>query len=175
MCDALPFKETSKLIFGPLRREDMPTLLKWRNASPGAWRDATATTITRQYDWYDKVVSYTQWWRAVYLGGIFVAQAQLYPVDWENKSAEIGLIVDPEMQGCGLGKRIVNETLGYGFRYLGLNMIWGEAYLCTDAWKFWHRIAPPDNQRFLPQRKMWDGGFWDSLYFCWLSRDWEGK
>jgi RimJ/RimL family protein N-acetyltransferase len=159
--------------FGPLRREDMPMLLKWRQASPGAWRDPIATTITRQYEWFDTVVSHEHWIRGVYsVEGNFIGQTQLYPIDWYNRSAEIGVIVCAGRRQ-GIGTEIVNKTLTYGFRNLGLNMIWGEVYYCTDAWKFWNKICK--NKVVLPQRKFWNRKYWDSLYFWWVASEWEGK
>jgi RimJ/RimL family protein N-acetyltransferase len=162
-----------KIEFGLLRREDMPMLLKWRNESAGAWRDPITTTITYQYKWFDTVVSHEDWIRGVYNGdgGNFIGQTQLYPVDWRNRSAEIGVIVCAGRRQ-GIGTEIVNKTLTHGFLKLGLNMIWGEVYYCTDAWKFWDKICP--NKMILPQRKFWDGKYWDSLYFWWLASEWGG-
>jgi RimJ/RimL family protein N-acetyltransferase len=173
--------------FAPLRREDMPELLKWRNASPGAWRDPIPTTITKQYEWFDTIVSHNLWFGGMYCNCIgepikktcieyafLMAQTQLYPIDKDNHCAEIGLIVDPERRCQGIGEEVVKSTIDYGFRNLGLNMIWGECYYCTDAWKFWDKICP--NRVLLPQRKFWEGKFWDSLYFWWLRDEWkEGK
>lgn len=160
---------------GALRREDMPTLLAWRNLTPEAWRDPIPTTITRQYEWFDTMVSHSLWWAGVYddESGAFLAQTQLYPIDWQNRYGEIGLIVDPNLRGRGIGEEIVEKTLTYGFRDLGLNMIYGEAYLSNKAWQFWDKICP--DKVVMPQRKYWKGGFYNSLYFWWIGSEWEGK
>ena len=169
--DALKTETDFPLHFGALREEDLDALFAWRSATPGAWRDPIATTIVKHRQWYEGTVSYEDWIRGVYdADGCFIAQTQLHPIDWHNKSAEIGLIVNPIMRRKGLGREIVQDTLHYGFRNLGLNTIWGEVYKCTDAWLFWTKVCP--NMTTMPQRKCWDGMVWDSIYFWWTAGEW---
>jgi RimJ/RimL family protein N-acetyltransferase len=160
---------------GALKREDMPQLLAWRNMFPEAWRDPRPTTITQQYDWFDNIVSKSsegRYW-GVYSDGVFVGQVELTSIIWEYGIAEIGLIVDPNLRGLGIGRLAVWLALKQGFEYLRLDTICGECYLCNKAHTFWSRLAKEwgGTQRVLRRRKRWDGKLWDSVYFDWAKEE----
>jgi GNAT superfamily N-acetyltransferase len=149
--------------FKRLRIRDMPALLRWRRLSPDAWRDPSSSWF-KQFKWLFFTAWRKGWIRGVYEDGMFVAQTQLYPIDKRKNCGEIGIVVNPEWRGLGLGKYIVWKTLLQGFHFMKLDQIWGEAYLATDARKFWFKICP--NKFIMPKR---------SLYFWWLASEWDNK
>ena len=154
-----------------LRREDMPQLLTWRNASPEAWRDPRPTTITQQYEWFDGPVSHNpngRYWGA-YEEGFFVGQAEVTSIIWDSRIGEIGIIADPDFRGHGLGKQILAATLQQAFNTLNLKTVWGECYECNDACNFWLKYIKEWSaySTILKNRKYWNGKFYDSIYFSW--------
>jgi hypothetical protein len=163
--------------FGALRREDMPLIWQWRNQTPEAWRDPRPTTITQQYDWFDKVVSHNpngRYW-GIYLDDKLVGQVELTSIIWEYGTAEIGLIINIDYWSNGIGSAAVKFALEMGFNYLGLQTIYGESYKCAAA-DFWEKRAKKwgGYTTTLPLRKRtYDGELWDILYFSWARDDWN--
>ena len=160
---------------GPLKREDMSQLLEWRNQFPEAWRDPRPTTITQQYEWFDNIVSKSaegRYW-GVYADGVFVGQVELTSIIWEYGIGEIGLIVDPSLQGKGIGREAVRLAIKQAFEYLRLETVCGECYYCNDAWRFWRKIAIDWGAYITPlrNRKRWDNRLWDALYFSWHKEE----
>jgi hypothetical protein len=95
-------------------------------------------------------------------------------IQWENRIAEISLILSPAVRSKGLGEQAVDLLLAEGFDRMGLKTIFGECYYCNDAHEFWLKITEGFGGYItrLPNRKFWAGQFWDSLYFsidgdCW--------
>jgi RimJ/RimL family protein N-acetyltransferase len=92
-------------------------------------------------------------------------------IQWENRLAEISLIIDPAMRGHGIGEKAVDLILDKAFNYMNLQTVCGECYQCnTEGIKFWKKIADQGRYSingwvFLPNRKFWDGEYYDSLYF----------
>jgi len=89
-------------------------------------------------------------------------------IEWENRRAEISLIVRPEERNKGLGAKMVAILLSQGFENLNLDNIYGEVYLCNaQAVAFWDKIIKWYNAQavILRDTKYWDGRKWDSKYF----------
>ena len=89
-------------------------------------------------------------------------------IQWENRLAEISILIAPEYRGKGYGAEAVAGILGRGFGQLNLYGIWGECYTCSNAVRFWERqIAKHGGSSCtLPgHRKYWGGAYWPSLYF----------
>jgi len=107
-------------------------------------------------------------------GLYFCGMGGLTYIQWENRIAEISLILSPAVRSKGLGEQAVDLLLAEGFDRMGLKTIFGECYYCNDAHEFWLKITEGFGGYItrLPNRKFWAGQFWDSLYFsidgdCW--------
>jgi len=100
-------------------------------------------------------------WRPVGMGG-------LTGIQWENRIAEISLIIHQHWRNRGIGQIAAALLLDEGFGNLGLKTIFGECYLCNcntvQFWKFFARVYFGYTTT-LPNRKYYKGKFWDSLYF----------
>ncbi len=89
-------------------------------------------------------------------------------IQWENRLGEISLIIDPKEQGKQHGRRAVGGLLGEAFGNMGLKTVFGECYWCdSGAVAFWKRMTTEHagQETVLPNRKLWKGRFYDSLYF----------
>ena len=97
-------------------------------------------------------------------------------IEWENRLAEISIILNPEYQGKGYGEKAVDLLLDQGFNYLNLENIWGECYKCNPALSFWRKICGKyiGYTTILPKRKYWEGTYHDSLYFNINKSNFEG-
>jgi len=87
-------------------------------------------------------------------------------VQSENGIAEIGCLIFSEYRKNGYGLKAVSELLKEGFGNLRLDNIFGECYYC-GALSFWRKIAGMYGAytTSLPNRKYYNGRFWDSYYF----------
>lgn len=147
----------------------------WRNA----WRESTRTPIllteAMQDDFYRSVIcdrnAPHRYW-AIVGGTEFLGMGGLTFIQWENRLAEISLILNPKATGQGYGTQAVALLLEEGFRRMGLLTIVGECYECNAAVDFWRAIAKryDGDMTTLPRRKFWDGKLWDALYFS-IARD----
>ncbi len=88
-------------------------------------------------------------------------------IQWEYRIGEIGLVIDPQVRCKGFGSEAVKLFLSEAFGNMGLKTVYGECYMCNDAWKFWRKIKEQygGQETILPNRKLWKGKFYDSLYF----------
>ncbi len=109
---------------------------------------------------------------SIYRQQVFIGLTGITYIDWANSHAEISLIIDPVEQGKGYGKEAVDDVLKWARNGPCLNVIYGECFLCSPSVKFWQKIS--DSFTILPQRKLWDGKYWDSLYFTFFLEKLDG-
>jgi len=106
----------------------------------------------------------------------FVGYAGLTYIQWENRIAEIAMLIDPTLRGNGYGEQAFDLLLDAGFNQLGLNCIFGECYTANaDRTAFWKKVTEKyrGTMTMLRARKFWGGKFWDSLYFDILKEEYE--
>lgn len=158
--------------------DDVLTVRHWRNTCPEALRTAGKTTAEQQKKFYMKLqeVDNMKYFSA-YDGDVLIGFTGLTGIDKENKNAEISLIIDPEQSGKGYGKQIVKMILDKAFNEYGLNNVYGEVYHCNDNFVFWVKICAIYNgyTTRLPQRKIWQGKEYDSMYFNINKEEYNGE
>ncbi|MFA5323736.1 MAG: GNAT family protein [Smithella sp.] len=169
-----------------LSLSDLETVRLWRNENLAMLRTPFLLTLEMQADFYHNVVcnrqAYARYWAIVgdnnqywckdgngsFIPGrnsMLIGMCGLENISWENRSAEISIIMDPEIHGYG--EQAVDMLLDQGFNCLNLENIYGECYECCPAIGFWNKM----NRRHkaiisvLPKRKYWQGRYCDSLYF----------
>jgi RimJ/RimL family protein N-acetyltransferase len=105
----------------------------------------------------------------------FIGMVGLENIEWENRRAEISIILDPEYRGKGFGEQAVNLLLEQGFFFMNLEIIWGECYTCNPALQFWKKIAKKYLARCadIPFTKFWKYQYYDSFYFAFLKEDYN--
>lgn len=116
----------------------------------------------------------------------FVGMGGLTYIQWENRIAEISLILDPAQRGKGFGEQAVDLLLEQAFDRLGLKTVVGEVYGCnTEGIRFWAKMVdkyrPKDEPKWqtippfvrLHNRKFWKGQFWPGEYFEFDADDWR--
>ena len=89
-------------------------------------------------------------------------------IEWENRQAEISLIIYPALQGQGYGKKAVELLLDQAFNYMNLELVYGECYFCNDRGvEFWKSIVEHYKGRHtaICKGKYWNGKKYGSLYF----------
>ena len=145
---------------------------EWRNEIRETLRTPFFLTEKMQEDFYYSLTRNSNnryWMLSEY--GVGVGMGGLVGIEWENSLAEISLILDPEHRRKGLGGKAVAVILYEGFNNMNLSNIYGECYLSNPNIEFWRAMIEKRGAReaILPNRKYWNGRYWDSLYFNFSS------
>ena len=166
-------------------KEDVEKARQWRNEVLETLRTPFPLTKEMQEDFYHNVICNRQapsrfWavqrvWDEKHLAGKTEAKFQtvglvgLVGIEWENRLAEISMMINPSEKGKGYGTKALGLLLAKGFRELNLENIYGECYTCNPAICFWKKMIARYSilsySTTLPNRKFWDGKYWDGLYF----------
>jgi RimJ/RimL family protein N-acetyltransferase len=154
----------------PLTENMCETARKWRNEDISFLRTPFFLTEKMQKDFYIDIVcnrDSKHRYYAVMKGMEFVALVGLTNISLENRSAELSLLVDPQLRKNNIGFDALLLLLSEGFKNLNLDNIYGECYDCNPAVKFWIKaIQRLECEKVrLPRRKFYDGKYYDSLYF----------
>ncbi len=151
--------------------EDCEQVRLWRNNCLEALRTPYPLTEEQQERFYMDVVCNKdaphKYW-SIYDDDKFIAFGGLTHISWENRIAEISLIVNPAHREQGIGEECVKLLLAEGFGKMGLATIFGEVYCCNlEGLAFWRKITKAFSgyETLLSRRKMWNNQLWDSMYF----------
>lgn len=160
--------------------EDMLTDLEWRKTCPESLRTTHLITPYEQTNFYHTVIANGQAphrYYAVRDGAACVAVVSLEYIQWENRYAEIGLIVDPRRQRQGIGYQAVDLILEKAFDCMGLKTVWGEVYEVNPSLQFWVRVCERYHGFMTkwPRRKFWHGRLYDAVLFSIAQEGWEAS
>jgi len=99
----------------------------------------------------------------------FIGMCGLTNIEWENGTAEISLIINPEYRGNGYGEKGVELLLDEAFKNMRLSSVFGEVYNCGNR-GFWEKIVDDkqDYKTDLKYRKYYNGEMYDSMWFTFL-------
>ena len=155
-----------------LKKEDMKYILEERNKTIGVLRTPSMLTLEQQMDFYNNVCcdrnSRSRYFAVRKLNfKEIIGMVGIEKIEWENGIGEISIIVGSGYTGVGVGSKSVYEILNYGFNRLRLQTIYGECYTCNPNIEFWIKQVKKYNEHstILPNRKFFDGEYYDSLYF----------
>ena len=161
-------------------------ILEWRNKHLETLRTSQMLTEDMQQKFYDEVISNRdskhRYWairaqrkeiqeppnNLTCNDELFIGVGGLTNISWENRNAEISLILCDTYQGMGLGEQAVDLLLDQGFNYMNLENIYGEVYECNrKGVEFWLKIIQNYKgwNTIWPDRKFWEGQYWDSIIF----------
>ncbi len=163
---------------------DLEQVRLWRNENLSALRTPFLLTAEQQEAFYLNTIcnrqANSQYWgiwgdtqilyaddRPIDGAKELIGMCGLENIQWENRLAEISMILNPDYRGKGYGGKAVALLLDQGFNYLNLENIYGECYFCNPAVEFWKTICKRYGAKCcnIPNRKYWNGQYYDSLYF----------
>jgi len=166
MIKLIPFEQLCSRI-------NLEKIAHWRNQVPETLRSTNRTHPELQIFWYDKVVA-DKTCRYFYIHNIeddIIGYCGLDKISTINKTAEISLLINPELHKTGHGRDAISELLLYGFEKLKLNCIFAEVYLTTNNWEFWRKMGFKE-EGLLRERKFWKGRFYHSVSGSILKSEW---
>jgi GNAT superfamily N-acetyltransferase len=154
--------------FAPLEREDMPIIVAERAMIPETLRTPYFINGDMQNNYYESVLcnrsSTTRYFK--FLDNTnFIGMGGIENISFENSNGELSILVFSKYRGCGYGKRLVYQILDYAFRYLNLENVFAECYMCGNV-RFWEKIVDEIGASYacLESRKFYSGQYWNSLY-----------
>lgn len=174
--------------FKALSLPDLEQVRQWRNECLEALRTPFLLTKEMQEEFYKDIIcnrhANARYW-GVWVdekvtmsmvkpmpdvevdGEIFIGMTGLENISWENRLAEISIMLNPGYHRKGYGKKAVELLLDQGFNYLNLENIYGECYACNPALIFWFKIIEKYNADIvlLPNRKYYNGQYFSGTYF----------
>lgn len=160
-----------------LTLEQCQQVRRWRNECLETLRTPYPLTEEMQTNFYRTVVidpnASHRYFAIILEDSCFAGMAGLTDISLHNLSAEVSLILGPNYRSRGLGYHAANLIVEHGFGILNLDCIYGEVYTTNPIGVlFWKKFAKVHNARTanIPDRKRWDGKYYDSFYFS-LRRD----
>lgn len=153
-------------------KEDLAHFKKWRSES---WRmlrfGYRPLTDLNQDEFFQKISTDKELIIFTVEAGCLeaVGYVQLYPIDWKNRKAEVGVIINKKYQGEGFAKEALQLIVQYGFKTLGLNKIYAEIFdYNPESIGLFEKVGFKLEGR-LCQTHFWDGMFHDSLMYSILA------
>ena len=150
--------------------QDVEQARLWRNENLVPYRTPFFLTEEMQKEFYLNVVCNRKAdhrYYSVYDGDKFIALIGLVNISWENRNAEISIVVNPKFKHHGYGRKSLRLLLSQGFNSLNLENIYGESYSCNADIEFWIKTIKEYDLKYtsLPARKFANGSYHDSIYF----------
>ncbi len=164
-----------------LSKEDCEKVRIWRNQSLETLRTPYQLTKEMQEVFYRDVIcnpnSPHRYWAIRSKDNILLGMVGLTDIS-DGLTGEISLIIHPGHRRLGVASESFKRVLDKGFKELSLQIVYGEAYMSNmSGVNFWVKVAMQYNAKtaILPDRKRWQGRFWDSFYFSIKNKDVYGK
>lgn len=152
-----------------ITKEEIEIVRQWRNEDLSYLRTPFLLTQEMQEEFYINTIcnrlSNSRFWAIDDAG--FLGMAGFVNIHWENRNAEISIVLNPNKRNKGYGFKAIGELLRTGFYSINLQNIYGECYKCNPSIIFWEKVIKrySGTTTMLPARKYWNGIMYDSIYF----------
>jgi RimJ/RimL family protein N-acetyltransferase len=135
----------SKVILGPLLKEDSLSLFKWINDELLVKRNNNYQPIHEgnHENWFNDIIKRPDVRIfSIRVEGVLIGTCQLYNIDWINRNAELQIrIGSSDYRGKGLGKQALDYLISYGFSQLNLNRIYLNVFEYNEqAFKLYEKL-----------------------------------
>ena len=144
---------------------------EWRNERLETLRTSYRITEQMQEEFYDKISRRDSPHRyyAIMDGGLFLGMGGLTNIQWENRTAEISLILKNENEHDR--RRVYELLFDEGFANMGLLTTTGEVYQCNDLEPMIKKIIEGFGGYTTEMigRKFWDGKLYNATWFGVIS------
>ena len=162
-----------------LTREQIQQAREWRNSESQFLRTPYLITEQMQNEFFDNVINNRDSKHRYFaimgemkesLEREFIGMGGITNIEWENGTAEISLIINPDYRGKGKGKEAVHWLLREGFRNMRLESIFGEVYECGNL-QFWVKMVNHFDgySTILKNRKYYYNRMYDSMWFSFTN------
>jgi len=167
-----------------LTKEEWEQCRLCRNENLSIWRTPYLLTKEMQEDSYNNMIcnrkANSRYWGVHEIiqegeSDTFIGVVGLTDIFWENRFAELSMMLNINFNQQGLGTKALLRLLDKGFNELNLENIRGEAYTCSITIDFWNKILERTGayKTYLPNVKYWQSSYYQSLYFNFTKKDFK--
>lgn len=156
------------------RYNELTKIANWRNQTLHTLRSHCKTNPNNQPRWVVNLDAATEKYFYIYDDNVFIGYCGLDKINYNNNSAEMSLLIGPEFQREGHGKKTVEKLFEIAFEKLGLNRIHIEVYTTSGNWKFWESCGFTI-EGLLRETKYLEGKYYDSIVASILKSEWKVK
>lgn len=153
-----------------LTLSDAQAARRWRNDRPDALRTAYPLSEAEQEAWY---LDHDGRFFAIVDDLDLLGYGGIQHIQWESRIGELSLLMAPESDY--MRDHALHLLLEYAFSVLRLDTVYAEVYESNKDIAYWQLVAgdPWVTSVRLPNRKFYDGCYWDSLYISFDRGDYE--
>lgn len=171
--------------FRAIEKEDLPCFVKWLN-DPEVRQGLSLLvplSLAEEEDWFEGVLKRSPFERPLAIeiqpdpkkeDWVFVGNCGLIAIDWQNRSAEIGIhIGEKEYWDQGFGTKAMRLMLKHGFNNLNLHRLWLRVFENNQR-----AIRSYEKARFIQegnfrQAQYLDGKYVDVMIMSMLQNEWQ--
>ena len=169
-----------KVALGPLRKDLVPTYLRWFNDF-STLRTLSAMpvplTLEQEEKWYERAISrgdtdiaFTIYEKATERP---IGNTGLHEIDHRNRTAVFGITIgEPDARGKGYGTEATQLMLGYAFTALGLHNVMLRVFAYNPAGIRAYTKAGFKEFGRRRESQFMGGKFWDVVYMECLASEW---
>lgn len=147
--------------------DDAQTVRLWRNERPDALRTPYPLSEAEQQAWY---MNHDGRFFSIVGDGFLAGYGGVQHIQWESRIGELSLLMDPGV--AHMRAEALDLILTYAFETMRLDTVYAEVYECNHDLVWWQYVAggPECTTARLPNRKWYQGKYWDSLYISFDGR-----
>lgn len=171
--------------FRAIEKEDLPYFVKWLN-DPEVRQGLSLLvplSLAEEEDWFEGVLKRSPFERPLAIeiqpdpkkeDWVFVGNCGLIAIDWQNRSAEIGIhIGEKEYWDQGFGTKSMRLMLKHGFNNLNLHRLWLRVFEINQrAIRSYEKAGFIQEGKFR-QAQYLDGKYVDVMIMSMLQNEWQ--
>ena len=171
--------------FRAIEKEDLPYFVKWLN-DPEVRQGLSLLvplSLAEEEDWFEGVLKRSPFERPLAIeiqpdpkkeDWVFVGNCGLIAIDWQNRSAEIGIhIGEKEYWDQGFGTKAMRLMLKHSFNNLNLHRLWLRVFEINQrAIRSYEKAGFIQEGKFR-QAQYLDGKYVDVMIMSMLQNEWQ--
>ena len=171
--------------FRAIEKKDLPYFVKWLN-DPEVRQGLSLLvplSLAEEEDWFEGVLKRSPFERPLAIeiqpdpkkeDWVFVGNCGLIAIDWQNRSAEIGIhIGEKEYWDQGFGTKAMRLMLKHGFNNLNLHRLWLRVFENNQrAIRSYEKAGFIQEGKFR-QAQYLDGKYVDVMIMSMLQNEWQ--
>jgi len=171
--------------FRAIEKKDLPCFVKWLN-DPEVRQGLSLLvplSLAEEEDWFEGVLKRSPFERPLAIeiqpdpkkeDWVFVGNCGLIDIDWQNRSAEIGIhIGEKEYWNQGFGTKAMRLMLKHGFNNLNLHRLWLRVFENNQrAIRSYEKAGFIQEGKFR-QAQYLDGKYVDVMIMSMLQNEWQ--
>ncbi len=171
--------------FRAIEKEDLPKFVKWLN-DPEVRQGLSMIaplSMAEEENWFEGLSKRSPFERPLAIEiqpdpqvdeWIFVGNCGLIEIDWQNRSAEIGIFIGEKgYWNHGFGTRAMRLMLRYGFEDLNLHRIWLRVFESNQRAHRSYKKAGFTEEGNFRQAQYLDGKYVDVMIMSVLKTEWQ--